>query len=374
MPPLATEAHKQFLATARINRASLVTLFFLYQARNERIDYRGNTNVMRRLIGGPHFSVSDSMAVAEQHRAPGSVFHIHGTLGIMLTCEGGSAVVSQRLGVQPFFELQRVVSRLTDRKSLTEVISGLPMVHGLDSALYVGKEAKLPAELVEFDAPVYDCKSTAGGARNSLAWSRTESTTNWQCARRVVDLLNETSVVKTETTADMQPGSRVDTLTTASEMSEDVSATVETTVPIHSGSIVAPAMLEETQQLTIANSRIGQDTFRDALFARWKGCSVTGCRVATVLVASHIKPWSQCETARERLDVANGLLLIPNLDRLFDLGLISFDDNFQILLSSSLRQGDLSQLNVTPRMKLTTREHSDIRPYLAWHRKRIFQA
>ncbi|WP_059410847.1 HNH endonuclease [Cupriavidus basilensis] len=109
----------------------------------------------------------------------------------------------------------------------------------------------------------------------------------------------------------------------------------------------------ETQQFTLANSRIGQDAYRDALFAHWKGCSVTGCRVAAVLVTSHIKPWSQCETARERLDVANDLLLILNLDRMFDLGLISFDENFRRLLSSSLRPGDMLHLNVTPHMKLT---------------------
>ncbi|MCP3024709.1 HNH endonuclease [Cupriavidus basilensis] len=349
-------------------------MFFLYQARNERIDFRGSTNVMQRLIGGPHFSVSDSMAMAEQQRTPGTVFRIQGTLGILLACDGGAAVVSQRLGVRPFFEMQRVISRLTDRKSLTEVISRLPMVHGLESALYVGKEANLQVEQVEYDAPVYDRKSAAGGARNSLAWSQTESTTNWQYVRRAVDLLNESSVLKPVTTADMQPASRLDALAAATETPEDVGATAEKTAPVQSSSIVSRATLEETQQLTIANSRIGQDTYRDALFARWNGCSVTGCRVAAVLMASHIKPWSQCETARERLDVANGLLLIPNLDRLFDLGLISFDDNFRILLSSSLRPGDLSQLNVTPYMRLTSREHSDVRPYLAWHRKRIFQA
>jgi len=35
--------------------------------------------------------------------------------------------------------------------------------------------------------------------------------------------------------------------------------------------------------------------------------------VSRLLVASHIKPWADCTTDAERLDVFNGLLLAPNL-------------------------------------------------------------
>jgi hypothetical protein len=37
-------------------------------------------------------------------------------------------------------------------------------------------------------------------------------------------------------------------------------------------------------------ARVGQGRFREALIARWQGCSITGCAVYDVLTASHIKP------------------------------------------------------------------------------------
>ncbi|MBR8279095.1 HNH endonuclease [Burkholderia vietnamiensis] len=133
------------------------------------------------------------------------------------------------------------------------------------------------------------------------------------------------------------------------------------------------ATLDETEREAVIKARVGQGPFRDMLLERWKGCSVTGCKLPELLVASHVKPWSRCETARERVQVANGLLLVPNLDRLFDRGLVTFDDNFRIQISSLVKAGTLSQLNVTPHMRLTTSEHIDMRPFLQWHRDNIFR-
>ena len=80
-----------------------------------------------------------------------------------------------------------------------------------------------------------------------------------------------------------------------------------------------------TEKDAIVKTRIGQDKFREDLVNRWQCCAVTSCRAISVLRASHIKPWHLC-TNDERLDVDNGLLLTPNLDALFDTGLVSFDD------------------------------------------------
>jgi len=56
----------------------------------------------------------------------------------------------------------------------------------------------------------------------------------------------------------------------------------------------------------------------------WEGrCAVTGLAVPELLRASHIKPWADCETDAERLDVYNGFLLAPHLDAAFDLGFIT---------------------------------------------------
>jgi hypothetical protein len=89
------------------------------------------------------------------------------------------------------------------------------------------------------------------------------------------------------------------------------------------------AFLQETTRETIVQSRIGQGQFRLSLIAYWQGCSVTGCSQVEILKASHIKPWRDC-TNDERLNVYNGLLLLPNLDACFDIGFVSFSDEGKI--------------------------------------------
>ncbi len=70
--------------------------------------------------------------------------------------------------------------------------------------------------------------------------------------------------------------------------------------------------------------KAGQDVFRAALMDYWGGaCVVTGIDLPAVLRASHAKPWAACASDEERLDVFNGLLLVANLDALFDRGHIS---------------------------------------------------
>lgn len=130
--------------------------------------------------------------------------------------------------------------------------------------------------------------------------------------------------------------------------------------------------LSETEREALIKVRVNQGLFRDGLIERWKGCSVTGCRIVRYLIAGHIKPWSQCESREERLTSSNGFLLIPNLDKAFDRGGISFDENLKIIISAELRAGDLISLNIGKNSSLRTDEGSDLLPYLRWHRERIF--
>ena len=75
----------------------------------------------------------------------------------------------------------------------------------------------------------------------------------------------------------------------------------------------------EAERLVV--QRVGQDIFRRGLLEYWDGCcAITGLDVPDLLRASHIKPWADCDTDAERLDVFNGLLLAPHLDAAFDSG------------------------------------------------------
>lgn len=127
----------------------------------------------------------------------------------------------------------------------------------------------------------------------------------------------------------------------------------------------------ETEQLIVR--RVGQDIFRNGLLDYWQGrCAVTGLAEPRLLRASHIKAWSSCASDAERLDVYNGLLLIPNLDAAFDLGFITVDEEGRVVVSPALRERDERALGLDRSWRL--RSISDgHRLYLRWHREHAFR-
>lgn len=94
-----------------------------------------------------------------------------------------------------------------------------------------------------------------------------------------------------------------------------------------------------TEARAIVTRRIGQGLFREALLTHWKGrCPLTGITDEALLRASHIRPWAECATDAERLDIDNGLLLSALWDAAFDKGLVSFDDDGTPLLANTLTE------------------------------------
>jgi len=123
-----------------------------------------------------------------------------------------------------------------------------------------------------------------------------------------------------------------------------------------------------TEKKQFINARIGQGQFRKSLLNYWGKCAVTGVRYPAMLLASHIKPWSESNDY-ERLDQFNGLLLTPNLDRAFDQGLISFAKTGSIILSESLK--DAQKLGINSEMNIElTEEHQQ---YMKFHREILFK-
>lgn len=137
--------------------------------------------------------------------------------------------------------------------------------------------------------------------------------------------------------------------------------------------IVEDPGLDATQKRQLVTARRGQGQFRENVRAMEPACRVTGLANPWLLVASHIKPWRACSTARERLDGANGLLLAPHVDLLFDRGFISFGDEGAVMVSPRVPADDLARLGLR---RLGARR---VRPfverqagYLAWQREWVF--
>ena len=134
----------------------------------------------------------------------------------------------------------------------------------------------------------------------------------------------------------------------------------------------APAA-HNTEVLRIVRQRVGQQAYRQAMLNYWGGaCAVTGLALPQALRSSHAKPWADCETDAERLDVFNGFLLSANLDALFDQFLISFDATGAILISESIDSGTQALLGISPTMRLRWLAEAH-RPYLAHHREQAFR-
>ena len=126
------------------------------------------------------------------------------------------------------------------------------------------------------------------------------------------------------------------------------------------------------EQIRPTKTRVNQTEFRRNVVSFWDGkCCVTGCEKTDVLIASHIKPWRKCVTNAECVDPYNGLLLAPNVDRLFDAGYISFADDGTVIFSSELSEKDAAVLGVSKVTRIDGLMPQHWK-YLKYHRECVF--
>ncbi|RZT97295.1 putative restriction endonuclease [Ancylomarina subtilis] len=84
-------------------------------------------------------------------------------------------------------------------------------------------------------------------------------------------------------------------------------------------------------------TRVNQNFFRQMILSNYHSkCAVTGIDMPALLIASHIIPWAQNE--QERLNPTNGICLSALYDKAFDKHLISFDEDYRMILSTNLKE------------------------------------
>ena len=92
----------------------------------------------------------------------------------------------------------------------------------------------------------------------------------------------------------------------------------------------------ETEGQQTTKVRLAQRFFRKTILASYEGqCCVTGLTVPSLLVASHILPWS--DYPEHRVNPSNGLCLNNLMDKAFDCGLVAFDKDCRLMLSRELK-------------------------------------
>jgi len=140
------------------------------------------------------------------------------------------------------------------------------------------------------------------------------------------------------------------------------------------GEIAADATLADSERRALVLARRGQGKFRENVRSIERACRVTKVERPEHLVASHAKPWRDCETHAQRLDGENGLLLTPTIDHLFDKGFISFENNGDLLISPVADIASLVRMGVETNQKTNVGAFSEgQRLYLAYHRENVLR-
>lgn len=119
-----------------------------------------------------------------------------------------------------------------------------------------------------------------------------------------------------------------------------------------------------TEREATVFTRVGQDKFRKNVISVWQNgerCAVKLIDIKEVLIASHIIPWSECKSDKERLDGANGILLCSHIDKLFDSYLITFvkfSDRYVMAMSPRLDIKMILKLGIEPNSELNIQNMS----------------
>lgn len=114
---------------------------------------------------------------------------------------------------------------------------------------------------------------------------------------------------------------------------EDIEVSAKHGIQRQPRSLTSP---EYTETQATVKQRCGQSYFRDLVLNNYdEQCAISRIAVRELLIASHILPWSS--HPRERLNVRNGISLSRLHDAAFDCGLIAFDDDLHMNISTKLR-------------------------------------
>lgn len=130
--------------------------------------------------------------------------------------------------------------------------------------------------------------------------------------------------------------------------------------------------ISETKRQAVVSARIGQGLFREQLIKKYDGkCIVTGLDDKRILLASHIRPWS-VSSNEQRLSSENGLLLSPLYDKLFDVGLITFSEEGQIICSRELENKNTNLLKIDRNKKYDLKSSAALLENLKYHQNTVF--
>lgn len=130
---------------------------------------------------------------------------------------------------------------------------------------------------------------------------------------------------------------------------------------------------EGLEQLRLVKTRTNQSFFRQAVLSSYSSkCCLTGIDIPELLIASHIIPWAKDK--KNRLNPQNGLCLNNLHDKAFDRGLITFDNNYRLILSEKIKNKEHKYFMELEGKKMTLpKKFLPKIEFLEYHNMEIFQ-
>lgn len=110
-------------------------------------------------------------------------------------------------------------------------------------------------------------------------------------------------------------------------------------------------------------------SLRERVLKHNKGCIICGISNTKLTIVSHLKPKRDC-SIEEINDISNVLLLCRNHDGLIDKGLITFDDDGDIIISNNLSYEDRERLGIDGLIHIEMNMFQ--KEYIKYHREKIF--
>lgn len=133
------------------------------------------------------------------------------------------------------------------------------------------------------------------------------------------------------------------------------------------------------ETLRTVKVRLAQNFFRRAVLETYnQKCAISGTPLKSLLVASHIIPWSVNEELRTK--PSNGICLSSIHDTAFDRGLLTLDEEYRVVLSKELKEHTSVEFMKNAFVTfegdvINLPERNLPEPFaLEWHRENIFTA
>ena len=133
-----------------------------------------------------------------------------------------------------------------------------------------------------------------------------------------------------------------------------------------------------TESIRAVRVRRVQSFFRKSVLVSYGNrCALSGLRLSELIIASHIIPWRIDE--KRRADPTNGIALNALYDRAFDQGLMTFDEQFRVILSNALldevvdNQCAQALFDIAGRALTLPNRFRPDEAALAYHRDKVFK-